>query len=156
MIFHIPPPASTAMILSGSHGFTDAGKPLPELTPYAFALLPIPSDVTTACFAGSSIVHFSRDIGFWPSMGFHVLLVALAFARLEYFAWMILSVYMWFLHIPKQISSNTETENKQVLCSFICLLPIAYIMQDSFVFDTFLQKIVVSHIVISRKKSQTH
>ena len=149
MIFHIPPPASTALILSGAHGFADVSKPLPKLTPYVFALLPVPSDLATVCFAGSSMVHFSRDIGVWPSVGFHALLVVLAMAQLEHFAWMILSVYMWFLHIPKQLSSNTETENKQVMCSFICLLPIAYIMQESFVFDTFLQKIVVSHIYIS-------
>jgi hypothetical protein len=149
MIFHIPPPASSVLILSGSHGFADVGKPLPKLAPYVFALLPVSSDVVTVCFTGSSVAHFSRDVGIWPSLGFHALLAALAFVHLEYFAWIILSVYMWVIHMPKQLSSNTKNENKRVLCSFLCLLPIAYIMQDSFVFDTFLQKIVVSHIVVS-------
>lgn len=97
---HLSGAAKPAFALVATHGLTDLDS-LAWVAPYgALALLPIPTEVTTALFCAASLFHFSDDFGKVGSLAVHtgVLLVGLVYGVQA--AFMTMLAYLTLFHVP--------------------------------------------------------
>ena len=134
-----------------THGLTDALNAKSVARYVLLASAPIPDGAVTPLFFLASVQHFSRDVGERGSILLHALLVVTSLACSVDAAFSVLTCYMLLVHLPLHYASALSSPNEDVkivaLLGFASAFGLAPFLDDTFVFDETLQRLVAIHVL---------
>jgi len=143
------------MAVAAAHGFADVGfRPRRRLLWYLFGLIPMPETAVTVFFFLSSVVHFGRDVGTFPSAAAHLLAIIVANHSVTYeLAFKIAIAYTALIHTPLfYLKLYREREYLSMFAAFTgtCCLSLsnALFPDEKFTLTHGLQNVATSHIML--------
>lgn len=146
VLLHVPPPASSILLTTSAHGLTDlAHGNATQLVPYLGVLFPVPTDLVTPIFVATSVWHFAKDTNLQNSVFLHSGFVLAHVFGLDAFAWIILSLYMCLIHVPRHLSRATP---EAALLAVLVGLILSQVPVHTLTVTDWMQKIVMAHITV--------
>ena len=154
---HLAGAAKPAFAVVAAHGLTDLDSPA-WVRPYVtMALVPLPTEMVTALFCAASIAHFSDDSTVRLSVAVHAGVLVTGLLVGVQAAFMTMLAYLTLLHVPGHYARCVRRGRRRAAsCAFVvgavAALASMSLPECDLCFNDELQKLVIAHIIVEKKK----
>lgn len=155
----VPAFATKPVMVASVHALTDATRSPRELAPYAMALVPLPSQITSGAFVAASVSHFATDVGGALSVALHVTWWTLRKTDHEVAAWCLFALFYAFVHaLPSVLAWSRAVSSRasRVQQAFVFALLVGVtVPARAFVVTDWMQRLIVAHAFVARASQHT-